>query len=112
MFSPFHLDSSAELLLSLTSYLKGKKRLQKCRLKIIYDLLKTLDTIGSCQRLLFSFGVSKHMNKITNLRKFELNWSSKKFVENDFFHGNYGTSEGAVAHNFLYHQPLPLLVTK
>ena len=32
--------------------------------------LKTLDTV-------FSLGVSQHIHKITNLRKFELNWSSK-----------------------------------
>ena len=36
-------------------------------------LLKTLDTFGNCQRPIFSLGVSK----ITNLWKFELNWSSK-----------------------------------
>ena len=39
--------------------------------------LKTVDTIGNCQRLVFSLCVSKHMHKITNLWKFELNWSSK-----------------------------------
>ena len=38
--------------------------------------LKTVDTVGSCQRPVFSLGVSKHMHKITNLLKFELNWSS------------------------------------
>ena len=39
--------------------------------------LKTLDTIGNCQRSVFSLGVSQHMHKTTNLDKFELNWSSK-----------------------------------
>ena len=39
--------------------------------------LKTLDTIGNCQRPVFSLGVSQHMHKITNLWKFELDWSSK-----------------------------------
>ena len=39
--------------------------------------LKTLDTIGNCQRPVFSLSESQHMHKITNLRKFELNWSSK-----------------------------------
>ena len=39
--------------------------------------LKTLDTIGNCQRLVFTFGVSEHMHKITNLWKFELSSSSK-----------------------------------
>ena len=36
------------------------------------NLLKTLDTIGNCQRLVFSLGVSQHIHKITNLWKFEL----------------------------------------
>ena len=31
-----------------------------------------------------------------------------KFVENYFFLKNYGTSEGAVSHNVLYQQPLPI----
>ena len=35
--------------------------------------LKTLDTIGNCQRLTFTVGVSRHMHKITNLWKLELN---------------------------------------
>ena len=39
--------------------------------------LKTLDTIGNCQRPVFSRGVSQHIHKITNLWKFELGWSSK-----------------------------------
>ena len=41
--------------------------------------LKTLDTIGNCQRPVFSLGVSQHtcMHKITNLWKFELDWSSE-----------------------------------
>ena len=29
--------------------------------------LKTMDTIGNCQRLAFIDGVSQHMHKITNL---------------------------------------------
>ena len=31
-----------------------------------------------------------------------------KFVENYFFLENYVTSEGAVSHNVLYYQPLPI----
>ena len=31
-----------------------------------------------------------------------------KFVKNCFFLGNYVTSEGAVSHNVLYYQPLPI----
>ena len=38
--------------------------------------LKAVDTIGNCQRLVFTVGVSQHMHKITNLWKFELNRSS------------------------------------
>ena len=41
-----------------------------------YWCLKTMDTIGNCQRLVFTVGVSQHMHKITNLWKFELNQSS------------------------------------
>ena len=46
---------------------------------LVFDclVLKTLDTIGNCRRPVFSLGVSQHMYKITNLWKFELNWSSK-----------------------------------
>ena len=78
------------------------------------------------------------MHGITSLCKFELTWSSKlldnnerktplshedawfrdhkfkiwgletKFVENYFFLANYVTSEGAVSHNVLNYQPLPI----
>ena len=105
--------------------------------------LKTRATIGNCQRLVFSLGVSQHMFRITNMWKFEISWLSKlrdinerentlvtqscvhldgwfrglkfwiwglkiKFVENDFFLENYVTSEGAVSHNVVCHQPLPI----
>ena len=43
-------------------------------LKIYYQsqpvrtfLLKAMDTIGNCQRLAFTVGVSQHIDKITNL---------------------------------------------
>ena len=79
------------------------------------DALETLDTFGNYQKPVFSLGVSQHMHKITNLWKFELNWSSKlcafrsklisrpqiKFVENYFFLENYVTSEGAVSQCFI-----------
>ena len=39
--------------------------------------LKTVDSIGNCQRLSFTVSVSQYMHKITNLWKFELNRSSK-----------------------------------
>ena len=32
-----------------------------------------------------------------------------EFVEKFFFHENYITSEGAVSHNVLYYQPLPII---
>ena len=38
--------------------------------------LKAVDTIGNCQRLASTVGVSQRMHKITNLQKFELNRSS------------------------------------
>ena len=37
---------------------------------VLRSSLKTLDTIGNCQRTVFSLGVSQHMHKITNLYKF------------------------------------------
>ena len=39
--------------------------------------LETLDTIGNCQRPVFSLVVSQHMHTIANLWKFEHIWSSK-----------------------------------
>ena len=45
--------------------------------------LKTLDTVGNCQRLVFTVGASEHMHKITNLWKFELNWSLKLWDINE-----------------------------
>ena len=39
--------------------------------------LKAMHTFGNCQRPVFSLGVSQHMHQISNLCKFELNWSSK-----------------------------------
>ena len=97
-------------------------------------VLNTLDTIRNYPRPVFSLGVSQHMLKITNLWKFDLNWSSKwqdnngrkntnvtqscvlsdawfrdlKFVESYFFLENYVTSEEAVSHNVLYYQQLPI----
>ena len=34
--------------------------------------------------------------------------SEIKFVEKYFFLKNFGTSEGAISHNVLYHQPLAI----
>ena len=38
----------------------------------------------------------------------KLEVSKSNSVENYFFLQNYGTSEGAVSNNVLYHQPLPI----
>ena len=40
-------------------------------------MLKTLDTFGNCQRPVLSLDVSQHMHNITNLWKFEIDWSSE-----------------------------------
>ena len=45
--------------------------------------LKTLDTIGNCQRPIFSFGVSQHMHKIRILWKLELKRSPKLWDINE-----------------------------
>ena len=42
-----------------------------------------MDNIDSCQRPVFSLGVSQHKLKLTNLWKFELNWSSELRGNND-----------------------------
>ena len=44
--------------------------------------LKAVDTIGNCQRLAFTVGVSQHMHKITNLCEFELNRSLNLIIKN------------------------------
>ena len=58
---------------------------QKHNLSVIHTScsLKTMDTIGSCQRLVFPLGVSQHMLKTKNLWKFELNRSSKLWDINE-----------------------------
>ena len=49
---------------------------QRSLTSVVFNGLKTLDTIGNCQRPVFSLRVSPHnMHKITNLWKFGLNWS-------------------------------------
>ena len=45
--------------------------------------LKALDTFGNCQRPAFSLGVSQHMHKITHLRNFLVNLSSKVQENNE-----------------------------
>ena len=44
---------------------------------VVNLLLKTLDTIGNCQRPVFSLGVSQHMHKITTCENLSLigRWS-------------------------------------
>ena len=49
----------------------------------VLSCLKAVDTIGNCQRLAFTVGVSQHMHKITTLWKFELNRSSNLWDNNE-----------------------------
>ena len=82
-------------------------------------------TFGSCHRPIFSLGTSHCKQKITSLRKFELNtcrssklarkWWEKKTLFLDGFvcfqigikdFKIYATSEKAVSHNVLYYQQL------
>ena len=45
--------------------------------------LKTVDTIGNCQRPVFSLGVSQHMHNMTNLWKFERHrWPKLRDINN------------------------------
>ena len=46
------------------TFLEQQLMIQGCGL---YFVLKTLDTIGNCQRPVFSFGVSQYNHKLTNL---------------------------------------------
>ena len=97
-----------------------------CGISVRFPYLKTLDTIGNCQRQVFSLSVSHHMHKTTNLWKFELNWSSKLRDNNERKEHPCHTklcafrclisrpqilnlrsrTEGAVSYNVLYYQPL------
>ena len=54
---------------------KNKDKLSIC--------ISPLDTIGNCQKLAFTVGVSQHIHKITSLWKFELNRSSKLRENNE-----------------------------
>ena len=57
-----------------------------------------MDTIGNCQRLAFTVGVSQ----VLNLRSQNQNRGKILLFE------NYGTSEGAFSNNVLYLQTLPI----
>ena len=60
-----------------------KRKMSQSIVKSLFVLisLKAVDTIGNCQRLTFTGGVSQHMHKITNLWKLELNFSSNVRLE-------------------------------
>ena len=66
---------SNQLLVSTKSTHKSVNR-PKQETQFLFHL-KTVYTIGNCQRSVFSLGVSQHMHKITNLWKFELDRSSE-----------------------------------
>ena len=51
--------------------------------------------------LMLDFGTSKSNSKVSKS-------NSNILGENYFFLGNYVTLEGAVSHNVLYYQPLPI----
>ena len=115
--------------------------------RLVLGCLHALDTIGDCQRPVFSLGVFQHnVHKITNLWTFELNIivgfrSCEKIMEEKhhchtklcafrcfisgpknlimrsrnqirgklpFFSKTTFTREGAVSHNVLYYQQLPI----
>ena len=48
-----------------------------------FGVLKAVDTIGNCQSLALTVGVSQHMHKITNLWKILLNRSSNLRDDNE-----------------------------
>ena len=48
-----------------------------CQVFVSCCALKTLDTIGNCQRPVSSLGVSQHTHKITTLWKLSSNWLSQ-----------------------------------
>ena len=56
-----------------------------------------------CHTMLCAFRCLILIPQILNLR------SQKKFMENYFFLKKYVTLEGAVSHNVLYYQPLPIM---
>ena len=64
------IDSKSDFLIYFSSALNTVESITPT------GVLKAVDTIGDCQRLAFTVGVSQHMHKITNLWKFELNRSS------------------------------------
>ena len=85
-----------------------------------YYVLKTLDTIGNCQRPVFSLCVSQHMHKMTkqtcanlsSIGRRSCKISKEKNESNSCkitsFSKTTFTSEGAVSHNVLLYQPFPI----
>ena len=67
-----------------------------------FHSLKTLDTIGNCQRPVYMYERKKtplsHKDMCLILRP----------QNSNFFLKNYATSDGAVSHNVFYYQPLPI----
>ena len=75
LHSPIKGEFITRLLLSFTHPEWSSVRIVRNASSCCY--LKTLDTIGNCQRPVVLFGVSYICIKITNLWKFEHNWLSK-----------------------------------
>ena len=74
--SPMHVTKSVfKLIFVLSNYQTCIFPLRDRYVLWSKMIWKAVDTIGNCQRLAFAVGVSQHMQKITNLLKFELNRS-------------------------------------
>ena len=74
--------SAASRSFSSSTTVKSKTPLEKYHVDTVtgtcpWTILKTRDTLGNCQRPVFSLSVPQHMHTITSLWKFELNWLSK-----------------------------------
>ena len=90
--------------------------------------LKTLDTIGNSQRLVFSLDPNQSMKLQDERKKHPCRtmvtrscvlsdaWFQDQSKSNTWkitsFLENYVTSEGAVSHNVLYYQPLPVTLNQ
>ena len=67
---------SSQVLCTRTTKLEEQACFDGAWINVKLFYLKTVDTIGNCQRPVFSLGVSQHVHKITTLWKFQLNRSS------------------------------------
>ena len=74
----FHSQISSRVPLEKgRGFLSPSLSLSIMRTQVNGNALKARDTVGNCQRPVFSLGVSKQMQTITNLYNFGFNWASK-----------------------------------